>query len=29
MKKAETSMAERVVEACNDLHSAGRSISAG
>jgi fructose-bisphosphate aldolase class II len=29
MKKAEASMAERVVEACNDLHSAGRSVSAG
>src|SRR6476469_6146003 len=28
-KKAEASMAERVVEACNDLHSAGRSVSAG
>jgi len=28
LKKAETSMAERVVEACNDLKSAGRSISA-
>ncbi|BDD80776.1 fructose-bisphosphate aldolase [Tsukamurella pulmonis] len=28
LKKAETSMAERVVEACNDLHSAGKSISA-
>ena len=28
MKKAEASMSERVVEACNDLHSAGRSISA-
>ncbi|MBS4104529.1 class II fructose-bisphosphate aldolase, partial [Tsukamurella paurometabola] len=27
LKKAETSMAERVVEACNDLHSAGKSIS--
>ncbi|CAN3126757.1 class II fructose-bisphosphate aldolase [Mycobacterium sp. smrl_JER01] len=26
-KKAEASMAERVVEACNDLHSAGRSVS--
>ena len=25
MKKAEASMSERVVEACNDLHSAGRS----
>lgn len=29
LKKAEASMAERVVEACNDLHSAGRSVSAG
>ena len=29
MKKAEANMCERVVEACNDLHSAGRSISAG
>ncbi|BBY49820.1 class II fructose-bisphosphate aldolase [Mycolicibacterium arabiense] len=29
LKKAEASMSERVVEACNDLHSAGRSISAG
>jgi fructose-bisphosphate aldolase class II len=28
MKKAEASMAERVVEACNDLKSAGKSISA-
>ncbi|GAB0102518.1 class II fructose-bisphosphate aldolase [Nocardia sp. JMUB6875] len=28
LKKAETSMAARVVEACNDLKSAGRSISA-
>ncbi|HJE91421.1 MAG TPA: class II fructose-bisphosphate aldolase [Dietzia timorensis] len=28
LKKAETSMAERVVEACNDLKSSGRSISA-
>ncbi|MEH3139219.1 MAG: class II fructose-bisphosphate aldolase [Mycobacterium kyogaense] len=27
-KKAEASMSERVVEACNDLHSAGRSVSA-
>ena len=27
MKKAEASMAERVVEACQDLHSAGRSVS--
>ncbi|RJO76736.1 class II fructose-bisphosphate aldolase [Nocardia panacis] len=28
LKKAESSMAARVVEACNDLKSAGRSISA-
>ena len=28
MKKAEASMTDRVVEACNDLHSAGRSVSA-
>ncbi|MEW5809621.1 MAG: class II fructose-bisphosphate aldolase [Actinomycetota bacterium] len=28
-KKAEASMSERVVEACNDLHSAGRSVTAG
>ncbi|ANI93647.1 class II fructose-bisphosphate aldolase [Dietzia timorensis] len=28
LKKAETAMAERVVEACNDLKSSGRSISA-
>ncbi|NKY87017.1 class II fructose-bisphosphate aldolase [Nocardia veterana] len=28
LKKAETSMAERVVEACNDLRSAGKSVSA-
>ncbi|NMO03628.1 class II fructose-bisphosphate aldolase [Gordonia sp. TBRC 11910] len=27
MKKAEASMTERVIEACNDLRSAGRSIS--
>lgn len=27
MKKAEASMSERVVEACNDLHSAGRSVT--
>ena len=26
MKKAEASMTERVIEACNDLHSAGRSV---
>ena len=29
MKKAEQSMSERVVEACNDLKSAGRSLSRG
>jgi len=29
LKKAEASMTERVVEACNDLRSAGRSVSAG
>src|SRR6478735_3470369 len=29
LKKAEAGMSERVVEACNDLHSAGRSITAG
>jgi fructose-bisphosphate aldolase class II len=29
LKKAEASMSERVVEACSDLHSAGRSVSAG
>ncbi|MGB3481197.1 MAG: class II fructose-bisphosphate aldolase [Mycobacterium sp.] len=29
MKKAEASMAERIIEACNDLHSAGRSVTAG
>jgi fructose-bisphosphate aldolase class II len=29
MKKAEANMTERVVEACNDLHSTGRSVSAG
>jgi fructose-bisphosphate aldolase, class II len=29
LKKAEAAMSERVVEACNDLHSAGRSVSAG
>ena len=27
-KKAEAGMSERVVEACNDLHSAGRSVTA-
>ena len=29
LKKAEAGMSERVVEACNDLHSAGRSVTAG
>ena len=29
LKKAEAGMTERVVEACNDLKSAGRSVSAG
>ena len=29
LKKAEASMAERVIEACDDLHCAGRSVSAG
>jgi fructose-bisphosphate aldolase class II len=29
LKKAEAGMSERVVEACKDLHSAGRSVSAG
>ncbi|WP_068278721.1 class II fructose-bisphosphate aldolase [Aldersonia kunmingensis] len=29
LKKAEASMSERVVQACNDLSSAGRSVSAG
>ncbi len=29
LKKAEASMTERVIEACRDLHSAGRSVSAG
>ena len=29
LKKAEASMSERVVEACNDLHSNSRSVSAG
>ena len=28
LKKAEASMAERIIEACNDLHSSGRSVSA-
>ena len=29
LKKAEAGMTERVIEACNDLHSSGRSVSAG
>ncbi len=29
LKKAEASMSARIVEACNDLHSSGRSVSAG
>jgi fructose-bisphosphate aldolase class II len=29
LKKAEASMTERVIEACNDLHCAGKSLSAG
>jgi fructose-bisphosphate aldolase class II len=29
LKKAEASMTERVIEACNDLHSSGRSVTAG
>jgi fructose-bisphosphate aldolase class II len=29
LKKAEAGMSERVVEACNDLHSAGRSVTSG
>jgi fructose-bisphosphate aldolase class II len=29
LKKAEVSMSERIVEACNDLHCAGRSVTAG
>ncbi|WP_422742626.1 class II fructose-bisphosphate aldolase [Mycobacterium sp. WMMD1722] len=29
LKKAEAGMSARVVEACTDLHSAGRSVSAG
>ncbi|MBD0323295.1 MAG: class II fructose-bisphosphate aldolase, partial [Aldersonia sp.] len=29
MKKAEASMTERVIQACNDLASAGRSVSVG
>ena len=28
LKKAESSMTERIIEACNDLHSFGRSVSA-
>jgi len=28
LKKAEAGMTERVIEACNDLHSSGRSVSA-
>jgi len=28
LKKAEAGMTERVIEACNDLHSAGQSVSA-
>lgn len=27
MKKAEQSMSERVIEACEDLHSVGKSLS--
>jgi fructose-bisphosphate aldolase class II len=29
LKKAESNMTERIIEACNDLHSAGRSVSTG
>src|ERR1700754_4904802 len=29
LKKAEASMTERVIEACKDLHSAGRSVTVG
>jgi fructose-bisphosphate aldolase class II len=29
LKKAEANMTERIIEACNDLHSAGRSVSTG
>ncbi|MBV9091620.1 MAG: class II fructose-bisphosphate aldolase [Mycobacteriaceae bacterium] len=29
LKKAEATMSRRVVEACNDLHCAGRSVTAG
>ena len=28
LKKAEASMTERVIEACNDLHCAGKSVGA-
>ena len=28
LKKAEANMTERIIEACNDLHSSGRSVSA-
>lgn len=27
LKKAEAAMTERVIEACNDLHSAGKTLS--
>jgi fructose-bisphosphate aldolase class II len=27
LKKAEAAMTERVIEACNDLHCAGKSLS--
>jgi fructose-bisphosphate aldolase class II len=29
LEKAEASMTKRVIEACNDLHCAGKSVSAG
>jgi len=29
LKSAEAGMTERVIEACNDLHCAGKSITAG
>jgi fructose-bisphosphate aldolase class II len=29
LKKAEAAMTERVIEACNDLHCAGKSVAAG
>jgi fructose-bisphosphate aldolase class II len=29
LKKAEAGMTERVIEACNDLHSTGKSVTAG